>query len=58
MLINFAINQRAEFTTIEFPRMVQDREYLFKKLSLIPEVTREKFDVAFDRLVDLDKVHF
>jgi hypothetical protein len=44
-------------TVIEFPRMVYDREYLFDSIKHLRKVTREKFDLAFDRVADPDKVH-
>ena len=46
------------YTVIEFPRMVQDREYLFDALKHIRKVTREKFDTAFDLMADKNKVHY
>jgi hypothetical protein len=46
------------YTVLEFPSIVQDKEYLFDNIKHIRRVTREKFDAAFDKLSDVNKVHF
>ena len=56
-LFDTIAERNIDHTVIEFPRMVQDREYLFDKIKLRPKVTREKFDTAFYIMADTNKVH-
>ena len=53
------INKRNTPTLyIEFPKSVQNKEYLFDTLRPVPGVTREKLDLAFTVVADRDKVHY
>ena len=47
-LLAAIVERKIPYTVIEFPRMVQDREYLFNSIKHIRKVIRGTFDSAFD----------
>ena len=41
-----------------FPRIVTDPEYFYNNCALLQEVSYETFKASFDRVVDVNKVHW
>jgi hypothetical protein len=58
LFASLALNE-VPYTTLIFPRMVEDVHYTFDCLRpVLDGITLQNFKKAFDELVDLNKVHF
>ena len=56
--LEFVVKRQSGFIFLDFPRIVKDINYLYKKLEFIHEGTNSyEWSDAFDRIAKPEKIH-
>lgn len=57
-LVLQVVSEEIPYSFLVFPRIITDPVYLYDTCDLLQKVSYEDFEAAFDKIADIDKVHW